>query len=57
LILISPAPTKGFHPGCGDLDVAERWVVYPGEEIYPLNSGTQAIPLAEFVRKLERQPG
>jgi predicted AAA+ superfamily ATPase len=54
---LSPAPTKGFHLGCEDLDVAARWVVYPGEESYPLNSGTQTIPLAKLVQKLEQWPG
>lgn len=54
---LSPAPTKGFHLGCEDLDVAERWVVYPGGESYPLNSETQTIPLAKLIQKLERWPG
>jgi len=54
---LSPAPTKGFHLGCEDLDVTERWVVYPGEESYPLNAGTQTIPLAKLVQKLEQWPG
>lgn len=54
---LSPAPTKGFHLGCEDLDASERWVVYPGEESYPLNPETQTIPLAKLIQKLEEWPG
>jgi len=54
---LSPAPTKGFHLGCEDLDVTGRWVVYPGEESYPLNAETQTIPLAKLIQKLEHWPG
>ena len=51
---LSPALTKGFHLGCEDIRATSRWVVYPGEESYPLNSETQVLPLAELVDRLQK---
>ena len=34
---LSPSVSKGFHIGCRDVRASERYVVYPGEETYPLN--------------------
>ncbi len=41
-----PHPAKGFHYACEDLKVARRYVVYPGQERYPMNADTEAIPFA-----------
>lgn len=46
----SSAPTleKGFHFACLDLQPAKRWVVYPGDDRFPLNAETEVISLAEL---------
>lgn len=51
----SSAPTldKGFGMACDDLKVAQRYVVYPGEETYPVRHGTQAIGLAALARQMQ----
>lgn len=50
----SSAPTvdKGFGLACDDLKVRQRYVVYPGEETYPIRQGAQAIGLPELARRL-----
>jgi hypothetical protein len=45
----APALSKGFDIACADLQVAQRYVVYPGTERFPLRYGTQAIGLAELM--------
>lgn len=51
----SSAPTldKGFGMACDDLKVLQRYVVYPGEETYPVRHGAQAIGLAALARQLQ----
>ena len=51
----SSAPTldKGFGIACDDLKVLQRYVVYPGEETYPVRHGTQAIGLAALARQMQ----
>ena len=49
----SSAPTveRGFHVACEDLEVKQRYVVYPGTENFPLRAGVQAMGLKELVEK------
>jgi hypothetical protein len=51
----SSAPTleKGFHFACADLKPKRRFVVYPGEERFPLGSDTEAIGLRELGQSLQ----
>jgi predicted AAA+ superfamily ATPase len=51
----SSAPTleKGFGVACDDLKVRQRYVVYPGEESYPVRHGAQAIGLPALARQLQ----
>lgn len=50
----SSAPTveRGFSVACEDLKVKQRYVVYPGTEIFPLREGVQAMGLKDLVAKL-----
>ena len=45
---LKPHPRKGFYSGCQDLNPARRFVVYPGEESFPVSEDTQAISLKEL---------
>jgi hypothetical protein len=51
----SSAPTlePGFHIACTDLKPHKRFVVYSGNECFPLNSDTDAIGLADLGRALQ----
>jgi len=42
---LTPKVERGFHAACDDLQPAAKWVVYPGEESYPLAHDVQATPL------------
>ena len=48
----APALSKGFDIACADLQVVQRYVVYPGIERFPLRYGTQAIGLTELMQLL-----
>ena len=48
----APALSKGFDIACADLQVTQRYVVYPGIERFPLRYGTQAIGLPGLMQLL-----
>lgn len=50
---LNPRPERGFHSACEDLAPERRFVVYPGEDTYPVAPGTAAIPLEELARLVE----
>lgn len=47
-----PQVERGFHAACADLEPRRRFVVYPGDERFPLSEGIEAIPLAALVGEL-----
>jgi predicted AAA+ superfamily ATPase len=50
---LTPRPRKGFYQGCEDLQPEERWVIYPGERVFPLSKGDiLVLPLIEAVSRL-----
>jgi uncharacterized protein len=49
---LNPRPERGFHTACEDLSPERRFVVYPGEERYPLAGGVEAISLGALARTL-----
>lgn len=49
----APSAPKGFSQACSDLAVPQRFVVYPGEETFPLRQGAQAIGLHSLVQHLQ----
>ncbi len=48
----APALTKGFHHACDDVKPTARWLVYPGDEAFPLREGVTALPLADLMSRL-----
>ncbi|WP_419164114.1 ATP-binding protein [Candidatus Palauibacter sp.] len=48
----APRTSKGFEIATGDLDVTERFVVYPGNREFPLSARTLAIPLEALMERL-----
>lgn len=51
----SSAPTleRGFALACDDLQITQRYVVYPGTETYPVRHGAQAISLQAMALQLQ----
>jgi hypothetical protein len=49
----APSVERGFHIACADLKPNQRFVVYPGEERFPLDAKTDAIGLRALGQMLE----
>ena len=49
---MAPSPDKGFSLACDDLQIKERYVVYPGSEEIPLRHGAQTISLRALAERL-----
>lgn len=49
---LTPKVERGFHSACEDLAPEQRFVVYPGDEAYPLKDDVQAIGLPALGRRL-----
>lgn len=49
---LSPKVERGFHAACEDLAPARKFVVYPGQEAFPLGHEVQAIPLTILCSQL-----
>ena len=49
---LTPNLSKGFYLGCEDVSASRRFVVYPGEERFPLGKDVNAVPLSEMMAEL-----
>jgi uncharacterized protein len=56
-VKLSSAPTvgKGFTSACDALGVTRRYVVYSGEESYPLRHGIQAVSLMALLDAIQQE--
>lgn len=45
---LNPGITKGFRNACEDLACTKKFIIYPGEEMYPLGDGTHALPVGKL---------
>ena len=48
----APSVERSFTVACEDLGVKDRFVVYPGDEAFPLRQGAQAIGLGALAARL-----
>ena len=51
----APKLERGFHFACADLKPHKRFVVYPGDERFPLDADTVAIGLNALAKLLEKE--
>lgn len=49
---LTPKPEKGFYFACHDLKPTRSFVIYPGEDRYPLSDQTDVIGLMDFLALL-----
>ena len=49
----APKLERGFHIACADLKPDKRFVVYPGDERFPLNAETDVIGLRALAQELQ----
>jgi hypothetical protein len=52
---LAPAPSKGFHHARADLQPARTFIVYPGQDRYPLGDGVEVIGLRELAGELAKR--
>ena len=48
----APAPSKGFHVACADLNAARRIVVYGGARCFPQAGGIETMPVSRLMEEL-----
>ncbi len=51
---LNPKAEKGFYYACDDIQATHRYVVYPGDETYPVNHDTEAINLVNLLLRLSQ---
>ena len=49
---LAPVPTKGFHHAREDLQPSRTFIVYAGQDRYPLGNGVEVISLLELAEEL-----
>ena len=49
---LSPTVSKGFHLACDDTKATRRFVLYPGEESYPITKTVRVIGLSELLTEI-----
>lgn len=49
---LAPKVERGFHVACDDLQPQRKFVVYPGQESFPLGHDVQAVPLTALCQQL-----
>jgi predicted AAA+ superfamily ATPase len=49
----APKVEKGFHIACGDIEPAQRFVVYPGTERFSVGNGVDAIGLPALAAQVQ----
>lgn len=54
---LSAKPKKGFYQACEDIQPQKGFVVYAGEERYPISEGVDAVSLSEMCRMLANGSG
>lgn len=46
---LSPKASRGFHNACADIGAGQAFVLYPGDERYPLGDSVEAIGLMDLL--------
>ena len=49
---LAPSVSKGFYLGCEDIGATHRYVVYPGEERYPISSEVSVVSLLDMMQEI-----
>ncbi len=47
---LAPTVNKGFHTGSEDIEATAKFVVYPGQEHYPIPGETEVMGLIDFLK-------
>ena len=47
---LSPTLSKGFYYACDDISATHKFVIYPGEDSFPLSKGVEVMGLSAFLQ-------
>jgi uncharacterized protein len=50
----APSISKGFHISCDDIKATQKFVVYGGQDRFPMPNGVEAIPLFDLMETLKK---
>lgn len=50
---LAPKLGAGFHRACEDINASKKWVIYSGEERYPMAENTEVIGVIDFLAALQ----
>ena len=50
----APKPARGFYEGCEDIQAHKRFVIYSGNEQYPIANDVEVIGLTDFLLLLKK---
>jgi len=53
----APVMTRSLHIALGDLKLERAWIVYPGNDSYPVHQRVRVCPLSEAIIELARLAG
>jgi uncharacterized protein len=51
----APKLSRGFYEACNDIKAHKKWVIYSGEENYPLPNEVEVIGLVSFLQILKEK--
>ena len=51
----APKINSGFHKACRDIGTTKKFVVYSGQERFPLSENTEAIGILSFLELLKEK--
>lgn len=49
---LAPKLSAGFHQACDDINATKKWVVYSGNDSFPIGNNTQMISLRGMMEKI-----
>lgn len=49
---LAPKVSKGFHIACNDVAANEKYIVYAGQDSYPMKNQVTALSVIDMIRKL-----
>ncbi len=47
---LAPTVSKGFYYACDDIKATHKFVIYPGNDAFPLSNGVEVMGLLAFVQ-------
>ncbi len=51
----TPRASRGFHEGCKDVGATEKFLIYSGQDQFPLSKGVRAMSLNDFLSLLQSE--